>query len=62
MIDLTNKQKFYLFISLVLSVCLVLGIVDRFYKINLRIILFIWLGFSSSYITVLHKKMNSEKE
>jgi hypothetical protein len=62
MADLSNKQKFYLFISLVLSVCLVLGIVDRFYKINLRIILFIWIAFSSWYITALYKKTNSEKE
>jgi hypothetical protein len=56
MIDLTSKQKFYLSIFLVLFVCLILGTIDRFYKINLRIILFIWLAFSLSYITALYKK------
>jgi hypothetical protein len=62
MTGLSNKQKFYLSIFFILLISLILGLIDIFYKINLKIILFLLIAFSSLFLVGLYKKTNSEKE
>lgn len=52
------NKKVYVPIIIILSVCGVLGILDRIYGFNLKFILYAWIGLSASYIAKILREEN----
>ena len=54
------KRQFYIILFITLSGCLLMGIIDRLYKTNFRVILFFWLSFSIWPMMDILKKIKEE--